>query len=121
MRFPPIMRSVYAVASPSRHKVDHLAHGEAVRPHHRFGAAITAGGKQFEGAAAVGIGTAVVASGRHRCTVTIIAPTGRDLSQHRRRRGHRDQLTNAALAAWFGAPDTQRVKESPVVPGGLSQ
>jgi hypothetical protein len=27
----------------------------------------------------------------------------RDLPQHRRRRGHRGQLTNAALAAWFGA------------------
>jgi len=58
-----------------------------VRTQDRLGVTVTAAGKQFEGAAAVRIGTAIVASGRHRCTVTIIAPTrhghatGRDLSQ----------------------------------------
>jgi len=48
-----------------------------VRTQDRLGVTVTAPGKQFEGAAAVRIGTAIVASGRHRCTVTIIAPTRR--------------------------------------------
>jgi len=66
---------------------DHHVHREPVRTQDRLGVTVTAAGKQFEGAAAVRIGTAIVASGRHRCTVTIIAPTrhghatGRDLSQ----------------------------------------
>jgi hypothetical protein len=36
---------------------------------------VTARGKQFEGAAAIRIRAAIVASGRHRCTITISAPT----------------------------------------------
>jgi hypothetical protein len=57
---------------------DHHVHREPVRTQDRLGVTVTAAGKQFEGAAAVRIGTAIVASGRHRCTVTIIAPTRRE-------------------------------------------
>src|SRR5262244_4071948 len=56
---------------------DHHVDREPVRTQDRLGVTVTAPGKQFEGAAAVRIGTAIVASGRHRCTVTIIAPTRR--------------------------------------------
>ena len=56
---------------------DHHVHRESVRTQDRLAVTVTACGKQFEGAAAVRIGTAIVASGRHRCTVTIIAPTRR--------------------------------------------
>jgi len=65
---------------------DHHVHREPVRTQDRLGVTVTAPGKQFEGATAVRIGTAIMASGRHRCIVTI-APTagkgtdGRDLSQ----------------------------------------
>jgi hypothetical protein len=45
-----------------------------VRAQDRLGVTVTAPGKQFEGAAAVRIGAAIVASGRHRGTVTIIDP-----------------------------------------------
>jgi hypothetical protein len=69
--------------------------------------------------------TAIVASGRHRCTVTIsprpaaaLSRAGRDLPQHRRRRGHRGQLTNAALAGCFGTRRyTKSTKKAPGVPG----
>jgi hypothetical protein len=105
---------------------DHHVHREPVRTQDRLGVTVTAPGKQFEGAAAVRIGTAIVASGRHRCTVTIsprpaaaLSRAGRDLLQHRRRRGHRGQLTNAALAAWFGTRRYTRVKESPGRAGAL--
>jgi len=54
---------------------DHHVHREPVRTQDRLGVPVTAPGKQFEGAAAVRIGTAIVASGRHRCTATISAPT----------------------------------------------
>jgi hypothetical protein len=56
---------------------DHHVDREPVRTQDRLAVTVTAAGKQFEGTAAVRIGTAIVASGRHRCTVTIIAPTGR--------------------------------------------
>jgi hypothetical protein len=56
---------------------DHHVHREPVRTQDRLAVTVMACGKQFEGAAAVRIGTAIVASGRHRCTVTIIAPTRR--------------------------------------------
>jgi hypothetical protein len=46
---------------------DHHVHREPVRTQDRLGVTVTAPGKQFEGAAAVRIGTAIVASGRHRC------------------------------------------------------
>src|SRR6516165_3193473 len=45
---------------------DHHVHREPVRTQDRLGVTVTAPGKQFEGAAAVRIGTAIVASGRHR-------------------------------------------------------
>jgi hypothetical protein len=43
-------------------EVDHLRDGEAVGEHHRFGAAIPAGGEQFERAAAIGLGLAQAAA-----------------------------------------------------------
>jgi len=46
---------------------DHHVDREPVRTQDRLGVTVTAAGKQFEGAAAVRIGTAIVASGRHRC------------------------------------------------------
>ena len=73
---------------------DHHVDREPVRTQDRLGVTVTAPCKQFEGAAAVRIGTAIVASGRHRCIVTIIAPTrhghatGRDLSQPTDQRRH---------------------------------
>ena len=45
---------------------DHHVHREPVRTQDRLAVTVTARGKQFEGAAAVRIGTAIVASGRHR-------------------------------------------------------
>src|SRR5262249_13695627 len=45
---------------------DHHVEREPVRTQDRLGVTVTAPGKQFEGAAAVRIGTAIVASGRHR-------------------------------------------------------
>jgi hypothetical protein len=53
---------------------DHHVDREPVRAQDRLGVTVTAPGKQFEGAAAVRIGAAIVASGRHRGTVTIIDP-----------------------------------------------
>jgi hypothetical protein len=46
---------------------DHHVHREPVRTQDRLGVTVTAPGKQFEGVEAVRIGTAIVASGRHRC------------------------------------------------------
>src|SRR5260370_29960509 len=54
---------------------DHHVDREPVRTQDRLGVTVTAPGKQFEGAAAGRIGTPIVASGRHRSTVTIVAPT----------------------------------------------
>jgi hypothetical protein len=60
---------------------------EPVRTQDRLAVTVTARGKRFEGAAAVRIRAAIVASGRHRCAIMIIAPTrhghgtGRNLSQ----------------------------------------
>ena len=45
---------------------DHHVDREPVRTQDRLGVTVTAPGKQFEDAAAVRIGTAIVASGRHR-------------------------------------------------------
>jgi hypothetical protein len=45
---------------------DHHVHREPVRTQDRLAVTVMACGKQFEGAAAVRIGTAIVASGRHR-------------------------------------------------------
>jgi hypothetical protein len=56
---------------------DHHVDREPVRTQDRLAVTVTAPGKQFEGPAAVRIGTAIVASGRHRCTVTMSAPTRR--------------------------------------------
>ena len=53
---------------------DHHVDREPVRAQDRLAVTVTARGKQFEGAAAVRIGAAIVASGRHRGTVTIIDP-----------------------------------------------
>jgi hypothetical protein len=39
---------------PRVNKLDHLRDGEPVREHHRFGAAVAAGGEQLERAAAAG-------------------------------------------------------------------
>jgi len=81
------MRSRFVVASPAVTSSTIMSIENQCARRIRLGVAVTAPGKQFEGAAAVRIGTAIVASGRHRCTVTIIAPTrhghatGRDLSQ----------------------------------------
>jgi hypothetical protein len=44
-------------SQPGIHQLDHLRDGEPVREHHRFGAAVAAGGKQFERAAAAGATT----------------------------------------------------------------
>jgi hypothetical protein len=71
------MRSRFVVASSGLDQFDHHVHREPVCTQDRLGVTVTARGKQFEGAAAVRIGTAIVASGRHQCTVTIIAPTRR--------------------------------------------
>jgi hypothetical protein len=75
---------------------------EPVRTQDRLGVTVTAPGKQFEGAAAVRIGTTIVASGRHWCTVTISAPTragtrtgGPGLATTHGVRARHDQLTNA--------------------------
>src|SRR5258708_26389501 len=54
---------------------DHHVDREPVRTQDRLGVTVTAPGKQFEGAAAVRIGTAIVASRRPQWTVTIGAPT----------------------------------------------
>jgi hypothetical protein len=43
-------------AAPKR---DHLRDREAVRPQERLSAAVAAGGKQFEGPPAVGLGKAI--------------------------------------------------------------
>jgi hypothetical protein len=56
---------------------DHHVDREPVRAQDRLAVTVTARGKQFEGAAAVRIGAAIVASGRHRGTVTIIDPIRR--------------------------------------------
>jgi hypothetical protein len=56
---------------------DHHVHREPVRTQDRLAVTVTARGKQFEGAAAVRIRAAINASGGHRCTVTISAPTRR--------------------------------------------
>jgi hypothetical protein len=55
-------------------RFDHHAHREPVRTQDRLGVTVTAPGKQFEGAAAVRIGPAIVASGRHRWAVSQQAP-----------------------------------------------
>jgi hypothetical protein len=62
---------------------DHHGHREPVRTQDRLAVTVTARGKQFEGAAAVRIGTAIVASGRHRRAA--LSP-GRDLPQRRPQR-----------------------------------
>src|SRR5262249_45647592 len=50
---------------------------ESVCPHHRLGATLPARGEQFEGAAAVRIGAAVVVWPSHRCATVISAPARR--------------------------------------------
>jgi hypothetical protein len=108
---------------------DHYVDREPVRTQDRLGVTVTAAGKQFEGAAAVRIGTAMVASGRHRCTVTIIAPTrrgslagGSRLAIGAGRKGRHDltdQRRTCRLVRY--PPDTPRVKKAPVVRPGLSK
>jgi hypothetical protein len=46
---------------PGADKLDHLRDGETVREHYRLGAAVTAGGQQFERAAVVGLGAIAAA------------------------------------------------------------
>jgi hypothetical protein len=53
---------------------DHHVDRKPVRTQDRLGVTVTAPGKQFEGAAAVRIGPAIVASGRHRWAVSQQAP-----------------------------------------------
>jgi len=48
---------------PSDAQINHLLDGEAVRDHDRFGRAIAGCGKQFERAAAVGLGAVATAAG----------------------------------------------------------
>src|SRR5262249_36324782 len=64
---------------------DHHVDREPVRAQDRLAVTVAARGKQFEGAAAVRIGAAIVASGRHRGTVRLSprsagrgSTTGRD-------------------------------------------
>jgi len=55
----------------------HLRDREAVREHERFGAAVAAGGEQFERAAVElgrALGAAVMARRRHRWVATLIYP-----------------------------------------------
>jgi len=96
-----------------------------VRTQDRLGVTVTAPGKQFEGAAAVRIGTAIVASGRHRCTVTIIAPTRRGslaggsrlatTPPPQRAPWPTDQRRTCRLGSMLA--EAHRQKKAPVVPG----
>jgi hypothetical protein len=58
VRLLATMRSAVAVASPGVHQPDHHVDREPVRDHDRLGAAVAAGGEQFE-RAAIGLGAAV--------------------------------------------------------------
>jgi hypothetical protein len=49
---------------PSAHKLNHLLDPEAMGDHDRLGAAVPAGGEQFERAAAVGLGGWAASAGR---------------------------------------------------------
>src|SRR5262249_61080616 len=87
---------------------DHHVDREPVRTQDRLGVTVTAPGKQFEGAAAVRIGTAIVVSGQHRCTATIIAPAAPGVGARRRgmppapsRRAQMTYPINNRPLAWF--------------------
>jgi hypothetical protein len=60
---------------PGANKLGQLRDGEAVRQHNRFGAAVAAGGEQFERAAAVGLGTA--AEGSRHLVGGLLGPGGK--------------------------------------------
>jgi hypothetical protein len=55
MRDPPTTLLADAPASSGVHQLDHHANRETVRQQGRLGAAVAAGGEQFERAAAVGL------------------------------------------------------------------
>jgi hypothetical protein len=80
---------------------------------------VMAPGKQFEGTAAVRIGTAIVVSGQHRCTSHDYRPgppraaTGRDLSQGTSRRRLVTNRPKPHLPPGSVPADRQSVKESP--------
>jgi hypothetical protein len=87
---------------------------ESMCPHHRLGATLPARAEQFEGAAAVGIGAAVVVWSSHRCATVISAPARRWIRRAETcdnalgRAARHDHLSNAPAAPEFGAIPARR-------------
>ena len=73
---------------------DHHVDRESVRTQDRLGATVTAPCKQFEGAAAVRIGAAVVVWPSHRCATMINAPARRE-NRRADEQGNHEQLSQS--------------------------